>query len=56
MERSKDKGVVYSCTVRLEEKVRCIRDGGAWKECEGGSGVADLVRDVESLYKTLNQA
>ena len=56
MERSKDKGVVYSCTVRLDEKIRCVRDGGVWKECEAGSGVGDLVGDVESLYREFNRA
>lgn len=50
IERSKEAGVVYSCTVRLDDKVRCIRDGGEWKNCEGGSSVEDLVRDVNEAY------
>ncbi|SLM35065.1 Gamma interferon inducible lysosomal thiol reductase GILT [Lasallia pustulata] len=50
IERSKEAGVIYSCTVRLDGKVRCIRDGGEWKDCEGGSSVGDLVRDVEEAY------
>lgn len=50
IERSKDAGVVYSCTVRLDDKVRCIRDGGEWRDCEGGSSVDDLVRDVNEAY------
>lgn len=53
VQRSNDAGVVYSCTVRLQDKIRCIRDGGEWKDCSGGSGVADLVADVETLYHGL---
>ncbi|MCJ1399883.1 hypothetical protein MMC11_003086 [Xylographa trunciseda] len=56
VKRSKDAGVKYSCTVRLDDKFRCIRDGGVWKDCEGGSKVQDLVNDVERLYKLKNQA
>ncbi|KAI9837372.1 MAG: hypothetical protein M1838_004846 [Thelocarpon superellum] len=48
--RSSSAGVTLSCTVRLDEKTRCIRDGAAWKDCEGGFEVDDLVRDVEALY------
>jgi hypothetical protein len=40
--------------VRLNEQLRCIRDGGEWKECEGGEKPEDLTRDVEALYKKLN--
>ena len=50
VERSRDAGVEVSCTVRLEGRVRCVRDGGVWRECEGGSGVRDLVGDVEEAY------
>ena len=55
VERSKEKGVIYSCTVRLDDKIRCIRDGGRWKDCEKGSMVDDLVADVDELYKSLNE-
>lgn len=48
--RSADKGAEYSCTVRLNDKLRCIRDGGEWVDCEDGSEPGDLVRDVEALY------
>lgn len=51
IERSQNASVVKSCTVRLNGKVRCIRDGGVWKDCEGGSSVKDLVADVNELYK-----
>ena len=52
--RSKAAGVKYSCTVRLDDKFRCIRDGGQWKECQGGSEVKDLVADIKKLYKSKN--
>lgn len=48
--RSAEAGVSKSCTVRLDEEVRCIRDGGEWTDCEGGSEASDLVRDVEEAY------
>lgn len=51
VERSQDNNVSKSCTVRLEGKVRCIRDGGKWYDCPGGSSVSDLVADIEKLYK-----
>jgi hypothetical protein len=54
VERSYENNVTRSCTVRLAGKVRCIRDGGQWKDCKGGSEVADLVRDVEELYDEAN--
>lgn len=48
--RSQENNVTKSCTVRLAGKVRCIRDGGKWYDCPGGSGVDDLVHDIEHLY------
>ncbi|MCJ1378543.1 hypothetical protein MMC17_001642 [Xylographa soralifera] len=54
VKRSRDAGVKYSCTVRLDDKFRCIRDGGVWKDCKDGSNVEDLVDDVEKLYKLKN--
>jgi len=44
--RTKAANVSKSCTVRLDGEVRCIRDGGEWSDCEGGSKPVDLVRDV----------
>lgn len=55
VKRSKEAKVKYSCTVRLDEEVRCIRDGGKWKDCKGGSKAGDLVDDVEKLYKLKNE-
>ncbi len=48
---SKSEGVVYSCTVRVEGKTWCVRDGGVWKDCEGGSKVEDLVGRIEELAR-----
>jgi hypothetical protein len=53
-EHSREMNVTISCTVRLDGKVRCVRDGGVWEDCEGGSEVQDLVRDVEDLYNEAN--
>lgn len=50
--RSKDAGVTSSCTVRLDEKIYCIRDGGEWKDCPNGPGVNDLVIAIEKLYQS----
>jgi len=52
--RSKALGVGTSCTIRLNDEVRCIRDGGEWKDCDGGSDAKDLMRDIEALYEQLN--
>jgi len=54
VEWSRENNVTKSCTVRLAGKVRCIRDDGMWKDCEGGSEVDDLVRDVNELYDKAN--
>lgn len=45
---SEHLGVRTSCTIRLAGKSRCIRDGGVWKDCESGSRVEDLVRDIKT--------
>jgi hypothetical protein len=41
--------VTLSCTVRLNEKVYCIRDDKEWKQCPQGAGVNDLVIAIEKL-------
>jgi len=50
--RSTDAGVTTSCTVRVNEEIYCIRDGGEWKECKNGAGVNDLVIAIEKLYSS----
>ncbi|RAR09669.1 DNA binding protein [Stemphylium lycopersici] len=49
-QHSSDVGVTTSCTVRLDDKVRCVADGGEFKDCEGGDQPEDLIRDIERLY------
>ena len=49
--RSKEEGVTYSCTVRIDGRKWCIRDGGIWKECKGGSSINDLVTEIKRLYQ-----
>jgi len=55
VKRSAEANVSTSCTVRLNETVRCVRDGGAWSKCTGGSSVSSLVHDINQLYEKLNQ-
>lgn len=47
--RSSAAGVTKSCTIRLNNEVRCIRDGGKWTDCERGHKVDDLVKDIIDL-------
>lgn len=47
--RSANANVTKSCTVRLNGKVRCIRDGGEWKDCDAGSTPDDLIHDIQEL-------
>jgi hypothetical protein len=50
VERSKELGVTTSCTIRLNDEVYCIRDGGEWHNCPHGAGVNDLVIAIQKLY------
>ncbi|KAI1802779.1 hypothetical protein F4811DRAFT_381433 [Daldinia bambusicola] len=50
VQRSADAGVTKSCTVRLNNEIYCIRDGGKWTDCTSGPGVNDLVIAVEKIY------
>ncbi|PIL37032.1 hypothetical protein GSI_00724 [Ganoderma sinense ZZ0214-1] len=47
-------GIEKSCTVIINGKQVCVRDG-AWKECEGGHTPADFIRQIEEEYAKLNQ-
>lgn len=51
--RSANANVTTSCTVRLNDKIRCIRDGGEWKDCKGGSEPKDLIHDIKSSQMRL---
>lgn len=50
--RTSNAGVTHSCTVRLNEEIYCIRDGGEWKDCPHGPGVNDLVLAIEKQYRS----
>jgi hypothetical protein len=54
VERSRKLGVRKSCTVRLADKIRCIRDGAEWSECDEGSEPSELIADIEKLYNERN--
>ncbi len=43
--------MTLSCTVRLDEEVYCIRDGGEWTDCPHGPGINDLVIAIEKHYR-----
>jgi hypothetical protein len=52
VKRSAALNVTTSCTVRLNGQERCVRDDGKFTHCEGGSKPADLIRDINKLYKS----
>lgn len=55
--RSKQVGASKSCTVRVDEKVWCIHDGGEWVECGDESRRSDvwtLVDEIERLWQERN--
>ncbi|PYH43955.1 GILT family protein [Aspergillus saccharolyticus JOP 1030-1] len=50
-------GVKTSCTLRLDESVWCVRDGGVWKDCAKngqGSQVSVLVDEIKRLWSRSN--
>ncbi|KAI5235593.1 hypothetical protein E4T43_09172 [Aureobasidium subglaciale] len=49
VQRSAEKGVTKSCTIRVDDKNWCIRDGGEWTDCENGHEVKDLVEAIYDL-------
>ena len=51
VDRSSDAGVATSCTVRLNDEIYCVRDGGEWTDCPSGPKVDDLVSAIEKLYE-----
>lgn len=46
IERSEEAGIKKSCTIRVRDKIWCIRDGGEWKDCSNGSSVNALVTEI----------
>ncbi|CAO3572472.1 unnamed protein product [Mortierella alpina] len=53
---TESQGAKASCTVFLNNKKRCVVDGGVWRECPGGSTVPDFVRSIEEASTPLQQA
>ncbi|KAJ6784003.1 hypothetical protein PWT90_07780 [Aphanocladium album] len=49
VQHSSDVNATISCTIRLDDQVYCIRDGGEWKNCSHGSSVNDLVLALACL-------
>jgi hypothetical protein len=45
------RGVVNSCTVAIDGRQRCIRDGGEWRDCPGGAEDADFVASLCEAYR-----
>jgi hypothetical protein len=39
-------GATKSCTIHVAGKLRCVRDGGAFKDCEGGSRPEDFAATI----------
>jgi hypothetical protein len=46
-----DNSVVKSCTVFVDGAKRCIRDGGTWYDCPGGSDTAAFIKSICDAYK-----
>ncbi|EGD95435.1 hypothetical protein TESG_02916 [Trichophyton tonsurans CBS 112818] len=56
-QHSANAGVTKSCTVRVDNKFWCIRDGGEWTDCGEGnerSDVSVLVKEIERLWDERN--
>ncbi|KAF8592171.1 hypothetical protein K439DRAFT_1610579 [Ramaria rubella] len=53
VKQSQDLGIEKSCTIMISGKTRCIRDG-AWKECELGHSVEEIVSYIKDEYQKLN--
>ena len=57
VKHSTDLDVSVSCTVRLNNKVWCIRDDGEWADCaqdgEGGKPQV-LIEEINKLYREKN--
>lgn len=50
---TRDVGVTKSCTIRLDNEVYCIRDGGEWTDCPSGGNVHDLIINIEKKSRQL---
>ncbi|CDS07908.1 hypothetical protein LRAMOSA01857 [Lichtheimia ramosa] len=50
VKRTQSLGVTKSCTVYIDNRLRCIHDG-TWKDCDGGYEVEDFVKSIEDAYQ-----
>ncbi|KAF8138293.1 hypothetical protein EV363DRAFT_1154254 [Boletus edulis] len=53
VQNSKELGIEKSCTIMINGKQVCIRDG-TWYECEGGHTPADFIRQINEEHNRLN--
>ncbi|KAF6261071.1 hypothetical protein COO60DRAFT_821701 [Scenedesmus sp. NREL 46B-D3] len=47
----KERDVKKSCTVYIAGKRRCIRDGGRWYDCPGGSSAGAFMKQICDAHK-----
>lgn len=47
-----ENAVQKSCTVFVDGVKRCIRDGGSWYDCPGGSTTQDFIKSICEAYKS----
>ena len=48
-------GIKTSCTLQVEGKTVCVRDGGEWKDCPGGSKAKDFHSTICKAYAAKNK-
>lgn len=51
---SQHSNISRSCTIQIEGTTRCIRDGGAWKDCQAGHEIGDFVSQIEREWSRKN--
>lgn len=51
---SKHSNLTTSCTIVFEGGKKCVRDGGAWKNCDLGHEPADFINEIERLWSKKN--
>ena len=44
-------GVKKSCTVFIGGQKKCVRDGGRWYDCAGGSDTQAFIKQICDAYK-----
>ncbi|KAJ2956492.1 hypothetical protein NQZ79_g7666 [Umbelopsis isabellina] len=47
--RTSSLGITTSCTIYVDNKPRCVRDGNEWKNCPGGSSISDFVKTINDV-------